>query len=129
MPHPEVAFLFANGRAVDFTYLMYDSDKIDVFPETRHHALPFSMCIALRLPPPDRFVLDTHLGRLAGYLRMLGFDTLYSDTYQDDELAIISSTKNRILLTRDIGLLKRSVIVHGYFVRSVHPQEQVTEVL
>jgi uncharacterized protein with PIN domain len=129
VPHTEVAFLFANGQAIDFRYLIHDSDSIDVFSETQRHALPFSTCMELRTPPSRRFVLDTHLGRLAGYLRMLGFDTLYSNIYQDDELATISSTENRILLTRDIGLLKRSIVIHGYFVRSVHPQEQVTEVL
>jgi hypothetical protein len=34
-----------------------------------------------------RFIADVHLGRLAAYLRMVGFDTLYEDYYQDEELA------------------------------------------
>jgi len=56
-------------------------------------------------------VLDTHLGRLAAYLRMLGFDSLYRNDYHDEELACISA------LTRDRGLLKRNIVVHGYLVR------------
>jgi uncharacterized protein with PIN domain len=76
-----------------------------------------------------RFVLDTHLGQLAAYLRMLGFDTLYRNDYQDDELARISSQEERILLTRDRGLLKRRIIIYGYYVRESDPQRQVVELL
>ena len=129
VPHTEVAFLFVNTRPVDFTYLTHDGDEIDAFPLTRRSDLPFSTFVELRPPPPPRFVLDTHLGRLAGYLRMLGFDTLYSNTYHDDELASISANADRILLTRDIGLLKRAIVIHGYFVRSTDPEKQIVEVL
>jgi uncharacterized protein with PIN domain len=76
-----------------------------------------------------RFVLDTHLGQLAAYLRMLGFDTLYRNDYSDDELARISSQEQRILLTRDRGLLKRGIVVYGYYVRETDPQRQVVEIL
>jgi len=64
-----------------------------------------------------RFVLDNHLGRLAAYLRMLGFDSLYRNDYHDEELARISANQQRTLLTRDRGLLKRNIVVHGYLVR------------
>ena len=50
-----------------------------------------------------RFIADDHLGRLAAYLRMVGFDTLYRDDYEDEELARISSGERRTLLTRDRG--------------------------
>jgi uncharacterized protein len=76
-----------------------------------------------------RFVLDAHLGKLAGYLRLLGFDTLYRNDYDDATLARISSDEHRILLTRDRGLLKRSMVTHGYYVRETDPQRQAIEVL
>jgi uncharacterized protein with PIN domain len=93
---------------------------MDVPPE--HSVLP---------PAPDevRFVADVHLGRLAAYLRMLGFDTLYPSDYRDEELARISSAENRVLLTRDLGLLKRSIVVYGYYVRETDPWQQLGEVL
>jgi uncharacterized protein with PIN domain len=81
------------------------------------------------LPAEARFVLDTHLGQLASYLRMLGFDTLYRNDYPDEELAFVSSTEERILLTRDLGLLKRSIVTYGYFVRQTNPRQQVAEIL
>jgi hypothetical protein len=76
-----------------------------------------------------RFVLDIHLGKLATSLRLLGFDTLYRNDYEDEELAQISSSQARILLTRDKGLLMRSLVTHGYYVRSTQPQQQIVEVL
>jgi uncharacterized protein with PIN domain len=75
-------------------------------------------------------VLDTHLGKLARYLRLLGFDALYSNAYTDAELADISAGGDkRILLTRDHGLLKRARVTHGYFVRETAPERQAVEVL
>jgi len=74
-------------------------------------------------------VLDNHLGKLAAYLRMLGFDSLYRNDYRDEELAHISANQQRTLLTRDRGLLKRSIVIHGYLVRKTHPHHQMMEVL
>jgi hypothetical protein len=77
-----------------------------------------------------RFILDTHLGKLARYLRLLGFDTLYNNASEDAELAgIAASGEKRILLTRDHGLLKRKQVSHGYFIRNDKPLLQVREVL
>jgi uncharacterized protein with PIN domain len=76
-----------------------------------------------------RFVLDGHLGRLAAYLRMLGFDTWYQNHVDDAVLAQISKEERRILLTRDQGLLKRSAVTHGYWVRATAPREQLREVI
>ncbi|NJK90017.1 MAG: hypothetical protein HC923_11925, partial [Myxococcales bacterium] len=68
-----------------------------------------------------RFVCDVHLGRLAAYLRMLGLDTRYSNDQDDPELAEIARAEGRVLLTRDVGLLKRSTVVYGAFVRATDP--------
>jgi hypothetical protein len=76
-----------------------------------------------------RFVLDNHLGRLAVYLRMLGFDALYRNDYQDEELARVSSEERRILLTRDVRLLMRNQVRHGYWVRSKIPRQQLLEIV
>ncbi len=74
-----------------------------------------------------RFVLDVHLGRLASYLRLLGFDTLYRNDYDDEELLAISRAQHRILLTRDTGLLKRSALTHGAFLHATDPRRQLRE--
>ena len=126
VPHAEVAAIHINDAAVDFSYIVKNGDCISVYgPEYDAIALPLRPPFAGR----PRFVLDTHLGRLAAYLRMMGFDSLYRNDYPDDELAEISHHENRILLTRDIGLLKRSLVIYGYYVRSLKPRQRLVEVV
>jgi hypothetical protein len=66
---------------------------------------------------------------LARYLRLAGFDTTYAPDLDDPDLARISTGERRIILTRDVGLLKRSAVTHGYYVRATDPRRQVTEVV
>lgn len=129
IPHTEVMLILVNGHAVSFDYLIQHGDEVEVFP--RSEVARISDAVILQPPEPEeaRFVLDTHLGRLASYLRMLGFDTLYRNDYDDPELADISAGQNRILLTCDRYLLMRKKVVYGYFVRSRQPREQLSEVL
>ncbi len=129
VPHTEVDLILVNGKPVDFTYIVQPEDQISVYPmfesvdiSTINHLRP----IPLREP---RFVLDSHLGRLAAYLRILGFDCLYQNDYSDEELALISNRQKRILLTRDRGLLKRNLVTHGYCLRSTNSRYQAVEVL
>ena len=75
-----------------------------------------------------RFVLDVHLGRLATYLRLAGFDTVYRNDLDDAELAEIAAG-GRVLLTRDHELLKRRAVTRGYWVRTTAPRSQLAEVL
>ena len=129
VPHTEVDLILANDESVDFSYRIQDGDKISVYPV--FESIDISSLVRLRPVPlrEVRFIVDVHLGRLAAYLRMVGFDTLYQDDYQDEELARISSGERRTLLTRDRGLLKRNVITRGYCVRATNPREQLVEVL
>lgn len=129
VPHPEVDIIAVDGRSVDFGYLIRHDYRIEVFPPGETPALSPLLHLWPTLEAVTRFVLDTHLGRLAGYLRMLGFDTLYRNDYDDEELAMISSGEDRILLTRDLGLLKRGIVVRGYFVRETDPRQQVLEII
>ncbi len=128
VPHPEVDYIEVNGEPVDFGYIVEDSDRIHVYPIS---AALNSPKISVRPKPLTdfRFVLDIHLGKLANSLRLLGFDTLYRNDYDDEELARISSTEDRILLTRDFGLLMLGIVTYGYFVRNIQVQPQVVEVL
>jgi uncharacterized protein len=100
-----------------------------VYPE--FEALDLSQLVRLRPQQlrESRFVADTHLGRLAAYLRMIGFDTVYRSDFTDEELAKISASEKRILLTRDRGLLKRNVVSRGYCVRATNSRKQLAEVM
>jgi uncharacterized protein len=128
-PHPEMEVVLVDGEAVDFSHRVEHGQRIAVYP-------PFSSIDVAPLvrvgPPPlpePRFLLDVGLGRLSGLLRMLGFDTPWRNDSADDELARVSRDEQRILLTRDLGLLKRSEVVHGYFPRETDPSRQLVEVV
>ena len=54
-----------------------------------------------------KFIADCHLGKLAKYLRLMGFDTLFFPHIEDDKLIIIANEENRIILTRDRDLSQR----------------------
>ena len=116
VPHTEVGRIEIEGAAVDAGRRSRDGDRIDVFPAAD----------ALRAA---RFVLDVHLGRLAAYLRMLGFDTFYRNCFDDAEIAAVSADDDRVLLTRDRGLLKRGNVTSGYWLRETDSRRQAVEVV
>ena len=129
VPHTEVEVILINGQAVDFSHIVQDGDRISVYPV--FESVDITPLVRLRPAPLRRpkFILDSNLGRLARYLRLLGLDCLYRNDYPDAEVARIASEQLRTVLTRDRTLLQRRVITHGYFVRSQQPREQVREVL
>ncbi|MDZ7621193.1 MAG: Mut7-C RNAse domain-containing protein [Candidatus Competibacteraceae bacterium] len=129
VPHPEIDLILVDGMSVDFAYRARDGDRISVYP--MFEAFDIQAVSRVRPEPlrVSQFVLDVHLGKLARYLRLLGFDTLYRNDYADAELARVASAERRILLTRDRALLKRAVVTHGHYVRAADPRRQVEEVV
>jgi len=128
VPHTEVDLILLDGTPVDFSRAVQDGNRISIYPA--FSSVDISPLPQLRPPLRDfLFVLDTHLGRLATYLRLLGFDALYQTNCEDKALARTSHDERRILLTRDTGLLKRSEVIYGYFVRATEPREQSMEVV
>ncbi|MFB3776445.1 MAG: Mut7-C RNAse domain-containing protein [Bryobacteraceae bacterium] len=129
VPHTQVDLVLINGLSARFAEKPADGDRISVYPMFES----FDVAPVSRVRPRPlrvtRFVADAHLGRLAAYLRMLGFDTLYRNDFQDDELAAISASGRRILLTRDRDLLKRRAVTHGHFVRETSARLQLAEVV
>ena len=129
VPHPEVDLILANGRSVDFNYRLANGDRVSVYPV--FESFDISPLVRLR-PGPLRksaFVVDVHLGRLARMLRLLGFDTLYRNDYDDPEIVRIAAEQSRIILTRDRQLLQAGAVTRGYWVRSGAVDEQIGEVL
>ena len=129
VPHTEVDLVLINGVPAAFGEHVEDGDRVSVYPVFESFDIASVSRVRPRPLRQTRFVADAHLGRLAVYLRMLGFDTLYRNDFSDAELPELASSGRRILLTRDRDLLKRSAVTHGYFVRETHYRGQLLEVL
>ena len=128
VPHTEVDLVLVNGASVDFATLVQDGDRISVYPV--FEALDIAGVTRVRPTPLRelRFVLDVHLGRLAAFLRLAGFDAVYRNDCEDAALVRLAAG-GRVLLTRDQGVLKRRAVLRGYWLRSTAPQAQLAEVL
>lgn len=129
VPHTEVEVVLVDGRSVGWDHRPRAGERVSVYPV--FEAFDVRPLVRLRPQPLRRirFVLDAHLGTLTRRLRLLGFDSLYADEADDEELVELSVRDRRILLTRDRFLLRRRVISHGYLLRSDQPDEQVREVV
>ncbi|MBF8964952.1 Mut7-C ubiquitin/RNAse domain-containing protein [Pontibacter sp. FD36] len=123
VPHVEVREVLVNGAKAAWTQRLQENDQVEVYPfEGGEEEL-------LADKGERRFVLDVHLGTLARSLRMLGFDTVYRNDLHDTELVQLADESQRILLTRDVNLLKHKDIPAGYWLRSQHTEEQLKEVV
>jgi len=129
VPHTEVELVIVNGDSVPFGYTVRDGDRIAVYPMFEAFDVTPELKLGREVLRKPRFVLDVHLGRLAAYLRMLGFDTVYGNCSDDSELVRISSEQQRILLTRDRGLLMHGAVTHGYLLRQTESRRQLAEIV
>jgi uncharacterized protein with PIN domain len=126
VPHPEIDVILVDGQSVDFAHRLNDGDDVSVYPRFRS-VDPAGLRRAGSDPPrPVRFAVDAHLGRLASLLRLSGFDTLL--LVDDEEIARTAAREGRVVLTRDLALLKRGSVVHGRWVRHTDPPRQLEEV-
>lgn len=116
MPHTEVGALEVNGQVATLQRTVREGDVVEIYP----------VSVEIALEPT--FVADAHLGGLARFLRMLGFDTLHDNGFSDEAIRRLAAEECRIVLTRDRELLKCRDIARGCYVHALKPQEQLREV-
>lgn len=117
VPHTEVGRIEVNRDAATLQRIVREGDSVDVFP---FHAEEKG--------PEPFFLADAHLGGLARFLRMLGFDTLHENAFGDAAIRRLAAEERRIVLTRDRELLKCREIERGCYVRALKPEAQLREV-
>ena len=129
VPHTEVEVILINGVSVDLEAPVHGGDLVSVYP--MFEALDVSPLLRLRPEPlrEPRFFADAQLGRLARYLRLLGFDTRYENSVDDAELVRLAGAERRIILSRDRALLMRRDVTHGCHIRQDDTMEQLARVI
>lgn len=85
--------------------------------------------MASLLPNKYRFAVDSMLGKLAKWLRLLGYDTVYDPDLDDRPLVELANREGRVLLTRDTRLATELRCKAIYVVKSEVPEEQLREVV
>ncbi|MEU3946254.1 Mut7-C RNAse domain-containing protein [Streptomyces sp. NPDC029526] len=121
VPLTEVGTLLVDGREVPVSHLPGAGESVTVHAVEHPQRVPGA---------PLRFLLDVHLGTLARRMRLLGVDTAYESTdIGDPALAARSAAEQRVMLSRDRGLLRRRELWAGAFVYSTRPEEQLEYVL
>ncbi|KUO11863.1 Mut7-C RNAse domain-containing protein [Streptomyces sp. DSM 15324] len=121
VPLTEVGTLVVDGREVPVAHIPADGERVTVRPVDRPQQVPGA---------PLRFLLDVHLGTLARRLRLLGVDTAYESTdIGDPALAARSAAEQRVMLSRDRGLLRRRELWAGAYVYSTRPEDQLHDIL
>jgi len=116
IPLTEVGGLRVAGSPIDVSWLPRAGAVVDVAPRGRPQE-------------GSRFALDVHLGTLARRMRLLGVDTAWRNDFSDDELIELARREERVILTRDRGLLLRRVARAAAYVRGNDPAEQLADVL
>jgi len=129
IPHPEVDVILVNQKPENFNYLLQGRDVVAVYPAVAKFTHLANHSRQADLPVWHKFILDVHLGKLAKSLRLLGIDTLYRTDYDDKTIVQLAKAEERIILTRDVGLLKHKTVIWGYWLRSQNSEEQLAEIL
>ncbi|MBU0999715.1 Mut7-C ubiquitin/RNAse domain-containing protein [Patescibacteria group bacterium] len=129
VPHTEIDLILANGKSVDFSYILQDGDRISVYPV--FESLNIANITRLREVPlrKTRFIADVNLDDIVKYMRLLGFDVYCESTLSDKEIIEISKGENRIILTKSKKLLKFREVSHGIFIRPGTTAEQVKRII
>lgn len=129
VPHTEVDVILVDDQSVDFNHLLKGGERVAVYPTFERYDV--SPVTRLRPKPlrVTRFVVDVHLGSLARNLRLLGFDTVWERDLADEAIVDIACDEQRIILTRDKGILKNGRVTHGHWVRNTEPLQQLEEVI
>ena len=127
VPHPEVDVILINGAAEEFSYRLQHGDDVALYPAFRAIDISGVRRAASDVCGAISFVVDVHLNRLASLLRLCGFDALVLQ--EDRDIADAAVREGRVVLTRDVVLLKRGAVQRGRWVRHTDPEEQLVEVL
>ena len=129
VPHVEIDLILVNGRSVDFRYKLKDGDVVSVYPVFETLEIGHVTHLVGRPLRVTKFICDVHLGKLAKYIRLCGFDTFYDTDMTDKDIIRLSADDRRIILTRDRLLLKNKMVTHGFWIRSASTDEQLKSVL
>lgn len=80
-----------------------------------------------------KFIVDQNVGKLARWLRMLGYDTVFFRGDDDSQMMAKALAEDRVILTRDTQIAKRRIATNGrvkvILLRTDDPETQIRQVI
>jgi len=80
-----------------------------------------------------QFIVDSNVGKLAKWLRMMGYDALFFEGSSDSQMIAMAMAENRVILTRDTQIMRRRVVTNGrlkaILIQSDEPERQMRQVM
>jgi hypothetical protein len=128
VPKTNVELVLINGDPAGFSHRLKAGDSVSIYPV--FESFDVTALVRLRHRPlrQTRFIAGAGLRRLAGYLRLLGFDTLDSGSWAPEKIIRVAEGQRRILLVRKPARMSAG-LSRVYRVRAADPEEQLVEVL
>jgi uncharacterized protein with PIN domain len=129
VPHTEVDLILANGKSVDFKYILQGGDRISVYPV--FESINIEGITRLREVPlrRSRFIADSNIRDVVKYMRALGLDVYFDPSLSHMEIIEVSRNEKRIILTKSKNLLKFAQVTHGIYLRPGTTAEQIKRVV
>ncbi|MDZ7761906.1 MAG: Mut7-C RNAse domain-containing protein [Desulfovermiculus sp.] len=128
-PHTEIGGISVHNQTADFNLIPQPGQDIHIHPLQP----PVNPCLPSLLRPQPlpgmRFIVDVNVGKLARLLRILGLDAAFHWSWRDGHIAQMAELEERLVLSRDHGLLKRKQVQWGHLIRAQTPKEQLLEVI
>jgi uncharacterized protein with PIN domain len=125
VPHTQVDLILINGQAENLSFPLKGGEGVSVYPVFESFDIRSVRKLGSDSLRQLTFIADVHLGKLAKYMRLFGFDTLYHCDSDPQSLVEVSVREGRVLLTRSRDLLKKEVITRGILVRETDPRMQL----
>ena len=80
-----------------------------------------------------KFIVDNNVGKLAKWLRIMGYDTLFFNGSNDSRMVAMALAEERVILTRDTQIMKRRVVTSGrlkaILIQNDEPEQQMHQVI
>ena len=80
-----------------------------------------------------KFIVDNNVGKLAKWLRMMGYDTVFFDGSNDSHMVAKALAEGRVILTRDTEIMRRRLVTSGrlkaILINSNEPEPQMQQVI
>lgn len=129
IPHTEIGLVLINRNSEPFDKRLQNGHQVSVYPPFKSLDVSKLTKVNRNTPSKHQFILDVHLGKLSKYMRMMGFDTFYHNQMEDHQIIAVANQEGRIVLTRDIPLLRNGQVKIGYWLRSQNTEKQLEETL